>query len=189
MRHFQPISTSAPFLPLMLALARKPELWNQHRFRTTYTNTPHIDVDDVLIRYSDPERTKDPTNLGPVQNDHGAVWYPAAQELPETKPVILDLMHLVGAYELGRVVISRIRPGGRILPHADAAGDYVNLGDIARYHVVLQGLAGSLFHCGGETVNMRTGEVWWFQAAEEHSVENNSADDRIHLIVDCRHWR
>jgi hypothetical protein len=28
--------------------------------------------------------------------------------------------------------------------------------------------------------------VWWFQHREVHSVENNSADDRIHLLVDFR---
>jgi hypothetical protein len=33
---------------------------------------------------------------------------------------------------------------------------------------------------------MRTGEVWWFNNAIEHEVVNNSADDRIHLIVDIR---
>jgi hypothetical protein len=55
-----------------------------------------------------------------------------------------------------------------------------------RFHVVLQGLPGSLYHCGDEVVQMRTGTVWWFQHREVHSVENNSADDRIHLLVDFR---
>ena len=188
MRYFRLIAAGIDFMPLTLALQRQPDLWNAHPYRTQYTGTPHVDVDDILIRYSSPERTQDVADHKPVQDDHSAVWYPAAAKLPQAKAFVLDLMRRVDAYELGRVVISRIKPGGRILPHADTQGDYVNLGDIARYHLVLQGLPGSLFRCGGEEVNMRTGEVYWFDAHATHEVLNNSADDRIHLMADFRHW-
>ena len=40
------------------------------------------------------------------------------------------------------------------------------------------------FH--GVIVNMLTGEIWWFNNQAEHEIINNSADDRIHLIVDIR---
>jgi hypothetical protein len=33
---------------------------------------------------------------------------------------------------------------------------------------------------------MLTGTAWWFQHREVHAVENNSADDRVHLLVDVR---
>jgi hypothetical protein len=33
---------------------------------------------------------------------------------------------------------------------------------------------------------MAPGEAWWFDNAQEHEVINNSADDRIHMIVDIR---
>jgi hypothetical protein len=188
LRNFLLIATGIDVMPLHHALIRRPDLWNQNTYRTTYAGTPHGDVDDIWLRYSDTERTADPMQTGPVQNDHGAVWYPAAKELPEAKPLILNLMHYLSAYELGRVVISRIKPGGRILPHADIDGDYVHLGDIARYHIVVQGLPGSLFRCGDEQVDMRTGEVWWFDAHSTHEVINNSADDRIHLMADLRKW-
>ena len=94
----------------------------------------------------------------------------------------------VDGHELGRLLVTKIRPGGRILPHADVTGDYVNQGNISRYHIVLQGLPGSQFRAGDETVCMRTGEVWWFNAHAEHEVFNNSADDRIHLIADVKHF-
>jgi len=123
-----------------------------------------------------------------VQNDHGAVWYPAASKLPEVKPLVLNLMRYLDAYSVGRILITRIAPGGRILPHADVDGDYVHLDDISRYHLIVQGLAGSMFRCGDETVRMQTGDVWWFDAHIEHDVTNNSADDRIHLIADIRKW-
>lgn len=170
-------------------LMRNKQLWNENRFRTEFPNTPHVDVDDIWLRFSDVEKC---TTTTVVIGDDKPVWYPAAQVLYEARPLIRGLMHQVNAYELGRVLISRIPPGGRILPHRDDAGEYVLTPDIARYHVVLQGLPGSLFVCGEgddqETVCMETGEVWWFDARSCHQVVNNSADDRIHLLVDVRSW-
>lgn len=175
--------------PLLHSIVRNPQLWNQNTFRTTFPNTPHVDVDDIWLRFSAEEQLDTNTR---AMGDDRPVWYPAAKVLTEAKPIIRGLMNQVNAYELGRVVVSRIKPGGRILPHSDDEGVYVKQGDIARYHVVLQGLPGSLFACGDgdeqETVNMQTGEVWWFNAHRTHQVVNNSADDRIHLLVDVRTW-
>jgi hypothetical protein len=186
MRNFQLIATNIDVIPLMMALQTRPQLWNQHNFRTTYTGTPHRDVDDILLRFSAPEKTVDPDHLADVLEDVGPVFYPAWQELPQVRPLVFDLMRRVEAVSLGRVIITRLRPGGRIAPHADTEGDYVARDDGMRFHVVLQGLPGSLYHCGDETVAMLSGTAWWFQHREVHSVENASADDRIHLLVDFR---
>ena len=185
MRHFQRIGDIDP-MPLMLALQQQPGLWNAHRYRTTYRNTPHGEVDDILLRFAAPERTTDPADLMPVQEDVAPVAYPAWTALPAARPLVFDLMRRVEAVTLGRVIISRLKPGGRILPHADTDGAYVERDDGMRFHIALQGLPGSLYHCGGETVCMQTGSVWWFQHREVHAIENNSADDRIHLLVDVR---
>lgn len=182
--HFK-LAEGVDVRPLALALFRQPELWNEHRFRTTFANTPHADVDDIWLRFSDPELC---TTTGNVIGDDRPVWFPAAWKLPEAKPIILDLMRRADAWQLDRVLVTRLRPGGRILPHADKDGDYVQEPDRVRFHVVVQGLPGSLYITGGETVQMRTGEVWAFNAHEIHEVQNNSADDRIHLLVDVRTW-
>lgn len=167
------------------SLFKNPDLWNQHRFRTTFPNTPHVDVDDIWIRFSSLDKCDTTTNvIGDLTN----VWYPAITKLPEVKDICLNLMRAVGAYELGRVLITRIPPGGIILPHADVDGDYVNTMDRMRYHVVLQGSPGSMYRTGDETVNMRTGEIWAFNALLEHEVYNHSADDRIHLLIDVVLW-
>jgi Aspartyl/Asparaginyl beta-hydroxylase len=179
MRHFQHLG-EWDATPLALAIARKPDLWNQHTFRTTYENTPHANADDILLRYSAPKVT----NPDKVRNDFELHTYPAWHELPEARPVIFNLLRRFEGIALGRVVISRIPPGGVILPHADNYGDYVQ--DGARFHAVVQGLPGSKFHCGGETVQMLSGSVWWFDHKEMHSVENHSADDRVHLMIDIR---
>ena len=92
-------------------------------------------------------------------------------------------MARVGGERLGRVMVNKLRPGGRIFAHADTPvhADYWD-----RYHVVLQSAPGCNFRCGEETVYMPPGRVWWFQNAIEHEVVNNSGDDRIHMIVDIR---
>ncbi len=186
MRNFQLVAQNIDVTPFHLALSREPDLWNADLFRQTYENTPHADVDDIILRYSSIEKTA--SGPAEVQNDGGAVWYPGAQKLPEAKPLVLNLMAYLGSYELSRMLVTRLKPGGRILPHSDDVGNYVHLGDIARYHIVIQGLPGSIFRCGGEEVCMKTGEIWWFEAHKEHEIINNSADDRIHLMADLRQW-
>lgn len=186
MRHFELIASGVDVLPLLHSVVRHPKLWNEHKFRTTFKDTPHAQVDDIWLRFS-----AEVPDTGTVAQDvNNITWYPAFKELPQAQPLIRDLMFRLNAYALGRCVLTRLKPGGRILPHADNKGEYVHQGDIQRYHVVLQGLPGSLYRTGtgdeAETVCMRTGEVWWFNALQEHEVVNNSADDRIHMLVDLR---
>lgn len=185
MRHFQLIAQNVDVLPLVHAVQRSEQLFNQHRFRTTFANTPHGEVDDILLRFSDPSIAKD-GDTAAVMADGNCIWHPAAAALPQARPILLDLMRRVEAYAMDRVVITRLRPGKRILPHADNEGAYVHDPHRQRYHVVLQGLPGSLYRTGDETVCMLSGSVWWFDALTEHEVQNNSADDRLHMLVDLR---
>ena len=181
MRYFQLIAVGIDTMPMLLALQRHPGLWNADDFRTTYPGTPHSEADDILLRYTGPSADR---SVDTVIEDDQPMWLPAAKVLP-WRPVVLDLMRRVEAYQLDRLLITRLRPGTRIAPHADNVGEYAAANDErARFHVVLQGLPGSLYHNGDETVAMLSGQVWTFTPREVHSVENNSLDDRIHLIVD-----
>lgn len=186
MRNFQLIATGVDVVPLVMALHAQPQLWNQHNFRTTFTGTPHGQVDDILLRFPSPEKTNDPDHLISAQEDTDPIFYPAWRELPQVRPIVFDLMRRVEAVSLNRALITRLKPGGRIQPHRDVDGAYVAREDGLRFHVVLQGFPGSLYHCGDETVTMLTGSVWWFKHREMHAVENNSSSDRIHLLVDFR---
>jgi len=182
-RNFRKIADGVDTMPLLYALQRQPDLWNQKTFRTTFPNTPHGAIDDIWLRFSDDSRT---TDTASVMADGDCVWHEAAKSLPQARPILLDLMRRLEAYALDRVVITRLKPGGVILPHADNEGAYVHDPHRHRHHVVLQGLPGSLYRTGDETVTMLTGTVWWFDALVEHEVANNSADDRIHMLVDLR---
>jgi hypothetical protein len=183
MKYFQQLAAGINVTPLLNALQRQPELWNQHPIRTKHPGTAHADVSDILLRfndYSEFERTGDPTT---VTDDKECIAFPAWEKLPQISPIIFDLMRTVEATRLGRVIITKLPPGKTITPHVDggAPATYYE-----RYQLALQSLPGALFRIGEETVNFRSGDMWWIQNNIVHSVENNSADDRIVAIIDLR---
>jgi len=173
MRYFYRLAEGVQVLPLMVSLARQPALWDADNCRREFENTPHAATSDVLLRFGSTDG-----------NELEAADRSVMGSLPGVKAQVLTIMHLVGGVRLGRVIITKLESGKKILPHSDVKGEYSKY--YTRYHLVLQGLPGSLFNCGDETVNMRTGELWWFDAAAEHSVINNSADDRVHMLIDVR---
>lgn len=172
------MASNVDVVPLLMALQAQPQLWNAHTFRTRRPCSAMVECDDVLLRYTAPQ------NLEDNDNDTSPVAYPAWTALPQARPLVFDLMRRMEAITLGRVIISRLAPGGRIAAHADVGNAYVEQPEVMRLHVALQGLPGSLYHCADETVQMLSGSCWWFQHREVHYIENNSSDDRIHLMVD-----
>lgn len=183
MRNFVKISSGLDMVPLQLELARQPQLWGQRDFRTTFDHSPHQDIQDIWLRFN-----QDPKGLDANTRAEGVVWYPEAQLFPALAGLVLPLLHYTKSWTLERLILTRLPPGGRILPHSDDKGPYVNQKGINRYHLVVQGLPGSLFKDGEEVVQMLTGEAWWFNPKAEHECMNNSLDDRIHLLVDAKTW-
>jgi len=177
MRYFDLISEGIDVAPLRHAVVRQPELWNVHRLRTTHPGTAHGEADDIWLRFAPLD------SLEAIVDGLESIDYPAFASLPQARPIIFDLLRRVEGIRLGRVLITRLRPGGRIQPHEDAGG-YAAYHD--RYHICLQGPAENFFQARDERVAMRTGEVWWFDNAQRHQAVNRSASDRIHMIVDIR---
>lgn len=174
MRNFLKIADNVDVSQINQQLVIHPELWNTEAWRRTYDGTPHGESDDIVLRF---------IGVNPV--DPRVRWYPAASVLNAIKPVVLNVMRCVNGYELGSILISRLKPGGKIAPHVDDHDtEYAHAG--WRYHVVLQGA--SHFHCGTETVMMMVGQVWWFNHLQIHAVENSGNEDRIHLMMDFRIW-
>lgn len=179
MRNFQLLCTTH-VIPLMHQVQRQPQLWKADTYLRDYPQGPFGDVETIFLRFPPASVTE----LERSQKDqHECVWMDGVLHLPAARTIIMQLMGLVEGERLGRVMINKLRPGGRIFPHADTP-EHAEYWD--RYHVCLQSTPGSNFRCGEETVSMKTGDVWWFQNANEHEVINNGSDDRIHLIVDIR---
>lgn len=183
MKNFLKISDGCSVMPLMSALQQQPELWNQNTLRTTLPNSPHAEVSDIWLRFNDLEQARRTGDAAYVMDERESIDYPAFAVLHQARPLIFGLMATVAGERLGRCMITRLPPGGRIAPHVDG-GAHAAYYD--RFHIVLQAQSGSRFRAGDEVVEMQTGDIYWFDNSQEHEVVNDSADDQVHLIVDVR---
>ena len=183
MKNFMSVGTWDPE-PLRMALQMRPQLWGKHPYRTSFEDTPFAGMDDILLRYGRPGKHEGNRDPMACVDDLDLMQYDAWSTLPEVHDLIFNLMRRYRGVFLGRVIIARLPPGGVIKPHADNYGRYADRDTAMRFHAVVQAMPGCLFHCGEETIQTRTGEIWWFQHRATHAAENNSADDRIHLLID-----
>ena len=176
MRHFQKIFEGLDVVPLLAALGRKQHLWNANTLRTQFPGSPHAETDDIWLLFNNV-----PEDETAVIDDIAVRPYPAWAELPQARHLVFDLMRRVEGMQLGRVMITRLPPGKTIPEHADqgAPATYYQ-----RHQIALQTLPGCVFNIGEEVVQFSMGECWWIDNRQPHSVVNNSADDRIVLIVD-----
>lgn len=190
MRNFQRIATGVNVTPLMLAIARQPNLWKEDTFLRDYPQGPFGEVDSIILRF--PDRPKDFTaeqvelykqNKLPGYDQHESVDQPVFAQLPEARDFVMNIFAAVRGERLGRVLINRIAPGGIIYPHPDteAHAEYYS-----RFHLVLQSAEGVRFRCDNEWAYWETGSVFWFNNKLEHEVENHSSVDRIHMVIDAK---
>lgn len=193
MRNFQRIASGVNVTALMLAIARRPDLWTEDTFLRHYPQGPFGEVDSIMLRFpkkvefkgksADRKVEAYKTNRLPGFDQHESIDYPAYAQLTEARPLVMSIFAGVLGERLGRVMINRIAPGGRIFPHADTPA---HVEYYSRFHLVLQSAEGVRFRAGNEVTTWETGSVFWFNNALEHEVVNESDTDRIHLVLDAR---
>jgi hypothetical protein len=186
LRHFAKIADGVAVIPLLGELERRRDLWDAHNTRRIVAGSPHREMSDIWVRYNDIARL-DPKRPSAFNDEHVSVWYPAWSALPALRPIVFNLMAMVEGEMLGGVLITRIPAGGRIVPHRDA-GWHVDYYE--KLYVSLQNDPGAAFFCRHEdtteALHPKPGEVWLFDNRKLHWVENDSATDRITLIVCIR---
>jgi hypothetical protein len=169
------VAAGVDVAPLLWALQANAHLWNEHTQRTQDPASPHHEVDDIWCRYAAPE-------VAILPGPHESVWYPGASLLP-VKEIVFPLMQFVQGERLGGVLITRIRAGKQCKPHKDD-------GWHARYYekfaVQVQSAPGQRFCFDGESLEARPGDVYWFDNAHTHWVENPTEHDRITMVVCIR---
>jgi hypothetical protein len=165
---------------VLTQLEQHPDLFGSVPLRTSYEGSAHKEVQDILLR--GPQITSEKT-LSDLQHEVHCVNYNASRSLSEAYELCLELMYIARGTQLGRIIITKLPPGGKIYPHVDegVAAEFYD-----RYHIVLNGSNGNIFTSGFEEVEMLTGQVWYINNHITHSVTNNSAEDRVHLICDIR---
>ena len=175
MKNFQLIVKGVDFSPILDAITKNSALWNYFNLRTTHPGTPHSEVDDIVIRFN-----KIRENMQEYMDDSESVWYSATQYIP-VQPFITTLMASTMADRIGRVVITRLRPGGKIESHKDLGAP---VSYYQRFHFAILNEPGAKFICGDEEYTPDTGDIFIFDNSKEHSVVNDSDTDRITMIVD-----
>lgn len=169
------ILQGVPVSPILWNLQSHPELWNVQRARTESPASPHHGLDDIWVRYGDPERAID-------GQAHDARWYPSS-DLIGVKSMCLDLMRFVGGVELGGVLITRIPPGASVKPHTDPGW---HARRYEKYGVQIASAPGQRFCFEGEDLETQPGDVFWFDNAHTHWVTNPTSYERITMIVCIR---
>lgn len=176
MINFRTVASQIDVSKLVSQLDSKPALFNAVTDRQDYEGSAHKDTRAIFLRWCKG------LSLVSAFTEIPAFNFPAMGELTEAHELINKITSEVGARELGRILIVSLRPGGVITPHADE-GAYAD--HYERFHIVLKSEPGNIFYCGDESVEMKTGELWWFNHKENHRVVNHSNAERIHMIVDC----
>lgn len=193
MKHFQRI-TQADVMPLLMAIKRRPDLWKEDTFLRDYPQGPFGEIESIMLRFPEKRVMEQEEEVAAYKagkhmyDQHENVDYPAYKLLHEARPLVMGLMAQVQGERLGRVMINKIMPGGQIFPHADSPE---HCSYYTRFHIVLWGQPGAVLMCGDddnghEQMEMRTGDVFWFNNALMHSVINNSSEERISMVIDIR---
>ena len=160
--------------PLLWALREHPELWNQHKERTTDPSSPHHGLDDIWVRYA--------PNAELGQEAHESQWYAAAELLP-VKPYVNLICQMAGATELGGVLITRIPPGRMCKPHQDHGWHAERY---EKFALQVTSAPGQKFCMEDTELETRPGDIYWFDNSKTHWVTNDTPYERITMIVCLR---
>lgn len=189
MRHLIKLGDGIDIAPVLAELDAQPELWDEHKHRTTIANGPFQQTSDLWVRFRDPGEISDPQKYAAP---HFATWYPAFDRLPSLRGLIGNVMGLCAAAvrpgvlaHLGGVLITRIAAGAKILPHDDRGRWHAEFYN-CKVYVPLRANEQCVNYCADEQAVMRPGEVWSFNNLVTHSVENNGDTERVILIVCMR---
>lgn len=164
-----------PVAPIYWALQQHPELWNQNNARTTDPQSPHYGLDDIWARFGDADRAEDGL-------PHEAHWYPAADVLG-IKRLCLDIMRSVDGVELGGILITRIPAGKTCKPHTDPGW---HARQYEKFGVQITSAPGQQFCFEGASLETQPGDLFWFDNQHEHWVTNQTAYERVTMIVCIR---
>ena len=183
MQHFTKIADGIDVAPLLAEIERHPELWNEHDERLRSSDSPHRETSDLWVRYAPYDQIFEE---GFFQRPHRSVWYPAYDVLRSAKATIKamngSVLRPTQVYEMGGVLMTRIRPGCQVYPHDDHGTWHSEYYDLKLWMVV-KGNDHCFNDCMDETVTIQPGEIYTFDNLKTHAVRNEGDTDRIALIV------
>ncbi len=182
LNNFEKIDVQVDTSLLLEQLVSADHLWNQNPERKLGETSPHAEMSDIWLRFRPKHEL---LSNEAYAEPHIPAWYPAAEILTEVKRIALDMMAHFRCVQLGGILITKIPPGGQIKPHDDRGRWHPEFFN-CKIYIPLASNPGCRNICEGDSVNMKTGEVWTFDNLKTHSVENNGDTDRITLIISMR---
>ncbi len=103
---------------------------------------------------------------------------PLQARLPYLAQVLREL-----GFPLGSARLMTLDPGSVIRTHIDP--DLAAEEGWARIHIPLRTNPGVEFLVNGRPVTMGVGECWYLRLSDPHSVRNDGAEPRVHLVIDA----
>jgi len=137
----------------------------------------HAQMDDIWLRYGEIKDMVKSGDYSKIADEHDSIWL---KDLPECKKVCFKVMNLVDGERLGGVLITKLPPEGKILPHEDS-GWHAEYYD--KYFIPIQNGKGAIFGFNEGVIEPAEGDVWAFDNSHTHWVENNSNIERIAMII------
>ncbi len=143
----------------------------------------HKDTQTIGLVYDLDFRHSHPTRLPTLKTFEAALrpaLFMTADHFEETETG----QQLIKEHGLGyfvRASLVNLKAGCSIAEHQDMN---FSLTHSHRVHLPIVTNDGVLFTVGGETINMREGQLFEINNRRMHSVCNNGSEDRVHLILD-----
>ena len=177
MQAFNKISGGIDMSAAIAEIDDNPHLFGEFNARKLAPNSPHVEMDDIWLRYGDISEMVESGDYSKIADYHDSIWL---KDLPALKRVCFDVMALVDGERLGGVLITRLPPYGKIAPHTDS-GWHAEYYD--KYYVPIKNEKGAVlgFECGD--INPSVGDVWQFDNSVLHWVDNNTESERIAMII------
>ncbi len=98
-------------------------------------------------------------------------------------PIAAQILNELGARNPELMVFYYLEPGAKIHPHRDLSG--AALSNRIRFHVPIITNPDVFFIVDGQRVIMKPGELWCLDTSYTHSVANEGAQSRIHIVLEC----
>lgn len=161
-------------IPVLNALNKHPELWDQRTLRTENEDSPHYGLSDIWARYAVAD--------GDAYTSHQSIWY---DDVTKLVPIIALTNEVLKFFpgEVGGVLITKIKAGKLCRPHID-------IGWHAKYyHKIGVSIAANdkqAFCFDQEFLVTKPGDAFWFDNSFTHWVPNISNEDRITAIICIR---
>lgn len=151
---------------------KDPGHWNQHIWRQRSYGV-HKKTESILLRFrGDPAQE---TKEKPVD-------WPLLATYQDQIDLIMTTLKEHYDFTDYCAIIANLPAGESIKRHVDN-GPYFER--CHRIHFPIQTNPGVLFHCGGETINMKEGTFYEISNTNcAHGVKNRSNEDRYHYIID-----